>query len=161
MGRPVYPSDDSRTLRRARARIENQLNHRGIHVTLDNSDETLAELKKQADELQDQAALAGTHAADAEDDRTRANLYSAQAKFLAERRIVMEALLAEYKAREKSGQDSDDPEAVEAKALEFLRHRGWRCDRVDIVPVVIRALEGHPEAREAVLRVVGAGGVKT
>lgn len=120
-------------------------------MTLNTSDETMAELQRQADSLLDDAAFAGNAAQDADDERVTANLLSAKAKFLGIRATVLQALHRIQTDREAKGDADDDPEAVEAKALEFLRSRGWRCDRVDIVPVVIRALEGHPEAKEAVL----------
>lgn len=131
MPRKHYPSDEEwdqrRASARACARIANRLKHGGITVALNTSDETLAELQKQADELLDHAALAGTHAADVEDERVRANLYAAQARFLAIRQSALEALHLVLAKREAAGQDNEDPAAVERKALEFLRGRGWKC----------------------------------
>jgi hypothetical protein len=55
---------------------------------------------------------------------------------------------------------ADDPAAVAAKARDFLTSLGWACTPPgeNALPRVIAALETFPEAREAVLRVLGMGG---
>jgi hypothetical protein len=71
------------------------------------------------------------------------------------------ALLHEAMAkREAAGKDTDDPTAVAAKAKDFLVSLGWACTPPgeNALPRVIAALETFPEAREAVLRVLGMGG---
>lgn len=100
-------------------------------VELNTSDDTIAELKRQAASLEADADLAGVSAAGCDDDRVRANLLAAKSRFLAIRANVLAGLLRVQRDREAAGQGagSVDPEEVERKSLVLLRARGWRCER--------------------------------
>lgn len=85
-------------------------------VELNTSDDTIEELKREANNLAELAEHA-------DDDH-------AKAKFLNIRANVLAGLVRVQKDREREGHGDDEaPETVEAKALEFLRGRGWRCER--------------------------------
>lgn len=101
---------------RATQRLQNQLEHAGVKVTLDTSDDTLAALKVEAEELAEYAATSSDeHAA---------------AKFLGIRATVLQALHRMQRDREaEGGGNESNDEETETKALEFLRRRGWRCER--------------------------------
>lgn len=85
-------------------------------VELNTSDDTIEELKREANNL---AELADH----ADDDHGKA-------KFLQIRANVLAGLVRVQRDREAEGHGADeDPEVTERHALEFLRSRGWRCER--------------------------------
>ena len=99
---------------RALRRLQNRLHHAGIIMTLNTSDETLERLKAEVERC-DALELQATRQAD----------LHAAAKFVANRGTLLQALHRIQRDRELAGLGDEEPEAVEAKAVEFLRSRGW------------------------------------
>ena len=100
-------------------KLQNQLHHNGIHVTLNTSDETLETLKTaivRYEELIDRSLKLAD--------------VSSAAKFAGVLEKVRESLHRMQRDREaEGGGDESNDEETETKALEFLRRRGWRCER--------------------------------
>lgn len=86
--------------------------------SLDDSAATLAALKAEAGILGDLASRA-QKAAD----------WGAVARLRAIRGSILESVERIQRAHEARGDADDDPEVAERESLEFLRSRGWRCER--------------------------------